>query len=179
MADRWEDWFEPGETLLWEGAPMGRLRPTPGTIAAAVFGLPFLLAGLGVSVGGLFYGLGGDLGWGTAGGLFVFLFGLPFIGVGAGLVFFPAYAQARAHRNVRYALSDRRAYIATQWWDRKIEVLTVAPDAPVTVEAGRSVYFHTVIGTDSDGDRSLERKGFENITDAMDVYRLIRDRQAS
>ena len=179
MPDSWEDWFEPGETLIWEGAPQGRLRPTPAMIAAAIFGLPFLLAGLGVSIGGLFYGLGASLGWNTAGGLFMFLFGLPFVGVGAGLVFLPIYLQARAHRNVRYALTDRRAYIATQWWDRKIEVLTVAADAPLTVEAGRSVYFHTIIGTDSDGDRTTERKGFENIPDAMEVYRLIRDRQAS
>jgi hypothetical protein len=178
MADRWEDWFEPGERLVWEGAPEGRLRPSPGMIGAAIFGMPFFLAGLGVSAGGLFYGLGADLGWGTAGGLFTFLFGLPFVGVGAGLVFVPFYLQARAHRHVRYALSDRRAYIASRWWNRKMEVLTVAPDAPLTLENGRSVYFHTVVGTDSDGDRSLDRKGFENLSDAMAVYRLIRDLQS-
>lgn len=179
MADRWEDYFEPGETLIWEGAPQGRARPTPGMIAAAVFGLPFLLAGLGISIGGLFFGVGADLGWGTAGGLFMFLFGLPFIGVGAGLVLAPWYMQARAHRNVRYALTDRRAYIASQWWNRTMEVLTIAPDSPVTIDAGRSVFFHTIVGTDSDGDRTTERKGFENVADAMEVYRLIRDIQAS
>lgn len=179
MADAWEDYFDPGETLIWEGTPVGRSRPTVAMIGAAIFGLPFLMAGLGISIGGLLFGFGASFGWaGAAGSLFMFLFGLPFIGVGAGLVFGPYYAQSQAHRNVRYALTDRRAYIASQWWNRNLEVLTIAPDAPVSIENGRTVYFHTIVGTDSEGDRTTERKGFENIPDAMEVYRLIRSIQS-
>ena len=175
MAEAWHDYFEPGETLIWEGAPVGRVRPTAAMIGLAIFGLPFLLAGLGTSIGGLLFALGVDFGLAqTAGGLFMFLFGLPFIGVGAAMVFGPYYTQSQAHRHVRYALTGRRAYIASQWWNRKMEVLAIERNAPVTIENGSTVYFHTVVGTDSDGDRSIERKGFENIPDAMEVYRLIR-----
>ena len=179
MEDRWEDYFGPGERLIWKGAPQRRWgRFSPVAIGLAIFGLPFLMAGLAVSGGALLYLLGLDIGWaGAAGGLFMFFFGLPFIGVGGGLVFGPLYAMSQAHRKVRYALTNRRAYIATHWWKRKMEVLVIESDAPLTIDDGRTVYFHTRIGTDSDGDRSTEQKGFENIADAHAVYRLIRDIQ--
>lgn len=180
MAEVWEDYFEPEESLIWQGSPVGRARPTIGMIAAAIFGLPFLLAGLAISGGAFLFLFGVELGWAsTAGSVFMFFFGLPFAGVGASLVFGPYYAQSQAHRHVRYALSNRRAYIASRWWHRKMDVLTVAPEAPISIEAGNSVYFHTVVGTDSDGDRSLERKGFENIPDAMEVYKLLRNLQTA
>lgn len=180
MADGWEDYFDPGEMLIWQGAPERRSRLTPTMIGLAIFGTPFLMAGLGVSFGGLAFMLGFDFGWAkAAGGFFMFLFGMPFMGAGAGMVFGPYYAQSRAHKYVRYALTDRRAYIASNWWKRrKMEVLTIARDAPVTIENDRSVYFHTIVGTDSDGDRSTERKGFENIADAIKIYRLLREIQS-
>ena len=178
MADRWEDYFEPGETLLWEGRPMPRRGITPGIIGLAVFGAPFFLAGLAMSGGSLLWMFGIQVGQLKLGeGVFMFFFGLPFLGIGAGMVLGPWYAMRHAHRKVRYALSNRRAYIASQWWTRKIETYPISKDGPLSLEGGTTVYFHTLVGRDSDGDRTTEEKGFENIADAKDVYHLMRQIQ--
>jgi len=179
MAERWEDWFEPGERLVWEGSPEGRWTLTPGLLFLAAFGVPFLAAGLFVSGGAIL--VGGPFHFGVVGvlGRFVaFCFGLPFLAAGLGMVAGPLYLQSQAPRHVRYALSDRRAYVATSWWNRKMEVLTISTGAPIEVEDGRSVFFHTLVGRDGDGDRTTTRKGFENIADAAVVYRLLRGIQA-
>lgn len=175
MADRWEDYFDPGETLLWQGQPRQGARLSFFMVFLALFGLPFLIAGLAVFGSGIAgiakfdAGLGGVLL-----GLFLLFFSFPFIGAGAAMIFGPWYMQANAHRKVRYALSNRRAYIATQWWSKKLQTVRIAADATVTLENGKDVYFRTEVGKDSDGDRTTERKGFENIADADEVYRLIR-----
>ncbi len=179
MAERWEDWFEQGERLIWEGAPEGRWTLNPWLLFLAAFGVPFLAAGLFVSGGALLFGDPFDFGFAGILGRFVaFCFGLPFLASGIGMVFGPLYMQSQAPRHVRYALSDRRAYIATSWWTRQIEILTIPPGSPIEVEGGRSIFFQTLVGRDSDGDRITTRKGFENIADAAVVYRLLRGIQA-
>lgn len=178
MADRWEDYFDPGETLLWQGQPQPRRRPGIGMILLALFGAPFLIAGIFVLISAIAGIAGVNNGVGNVFmGLFMVLFSMPFIGAGAAMMFGPWYMQAHAHQRVRYALSDRRAYIATRWWSRKLEVLPIVPEATITLEGGDSVFFRTEVGRDSDGDKTTERKGFEHIADAETVYRLIRDVQ--
>ncbi len=181
MSEAWDDYFDPGETLLWQGAPERSVKISPIFILLAVFGLPFLMAGLSISLGALAILFGADFRWvQSAGSLFGFFFGMPFIAVGAAMVFGPYYAQSQAHRYIRYALTNRRAYIASDWFNRrKLQVLSIAMDAPITIENNRSVFFHTEVGTDSDGDRSTDRKGFENIAGAMEVYKLIRAMQTT
>ncbi|MCV6593913.1 MAG: hypothetical protein OIF48_13235 [Silicimonas sp.] len=177
MAERWEDYFEPGETLLWQGQPLPQRGLSLGTVALALFGFPFLLAGLAMSGGALLSGFGiGDGLWGFGSALFIFFFGLPFLGAGLGMVLGPWYTQRMAHRKTRYALSDRRAYIATRWWGSKLESYPISRGA-IELENDRSVYFHTEHGRDSDGDRTSERKGFENIEAAREVYHLLRQIQ--
>ena len=178
MADRWEDYFVSGETLLWEGRPERASGFSPGMLGLAIFGLPFLAVGVGLSGAAFLAFLGWSSSWiEAAGSLFLFFFGLPFAGAGIGMVFGPWYAARYAHRFIRYALSDRRAYIASHWWNRKMEVLKIAPNASVTIEAGHSVFFHSTRGEDSDGDPVTKRRGFENIADAPKVYQLIRQIQ--
>lgn len=176
MGETWEDWFRSDERLLWEGAPMRGIRHWVRNTLISAFGIPFMAAGF-VS---LFSGLGmfGTMTLVGAGiGLFLTCFSLPFLGVGAAMVFGPWYAEYFAHRFVRYALSNQRGYIATRWWKRKMEVLDILPDQPIEVTDDRNVMFHTTIGVDSDGDRTTTKKGFENIADARKVYRLIRSIQ--
>ena len=84
---------------------------------------------------------------------------------------------SRAHQKVRYALSNKRAYIATNWWSRKLEAIPILPSGTITLENGKDVYFRTEVCQDSDGDRTTQRMGFENIEDAKEVYRLMRDVQ--
>ena len=178
MAESWEDYFEPGERLLWQGQPMPNNRPGVGMIFLGIFGLPFLGAGLFVFVTAVTGAFGANNGVGNIFmAIFMVIFSLPFIGAGAGMIFGPWYMQSRAHKKVRYALSDRRAYIASQFWSRKLEAVPISPDGAVTLEGGNSVYFHTEVGRDSDGDKTTERKGFEHIADAKEVYQLLRDIQ--
>ncbi len=179
MADRWEDYFESGETLLWQGQPRPMRRPSIGAIFLAVFGIPFLVAGLFIfftAIAGLAGADNGVGNWAMAG--FMLVFSLPFIGAGAGMMFGPWYMQANAHRKVRYALSNKRAYIATQWWSKSLQSVLIDPDGTVTLENDRDVFFRTEIGQDGDGDKTTQRKGFENIADADEVYRLIRGIQS-
>lgn len=58
-----------------------------------------------------------------------------------------------------------------------MQVLDIEMNAPVTIENDRSVFFHTEAGRDNEGNRTNIRKGFENIADAMEVYRMIRAMQ--
>ena len=180
MADRWEDYFDTGETLLWEGRPLPRSGFSLGIFGLAVFGTPFFLAGLAMSGGSLLWMFGIEVGKLQFGeGIFMFFFGLPFLLIGAGIIFGPWYAMRHAHRKVRYALTDKRAYIATSWWGRKIETYPITADNPVSLEDDKTVYFQILTGRDSDGDRTTEEKGFENIADAKEVYHLIRQIQSN
>ncbi len=178
MADRWEDYFAPGERLIWEGQPLPGRFATPMTVGLAIFGVPFFLAGLAMSGGALLSLMGFDLNIVKAAeAVYIFFFGLPFLGMGGGLIFGPWYALRNAHRKIRYALSDQRAYIATSWWSQKIEAFPIARGSGLSLVDGKDVYFHTRIYRDSDSDRVTEEKGFENIADAAHVYQLMRDLQ--
>ena len=117
----------------------------------------------------------GDLGFGES--IFMFFFGLPFLGIGIAMVLGPWYGQRHAHRKVRYALSDQRAYISSQWWSRKLEAYPISPTSPLSLEDDKTLYFNTIVGRDSDGDRTTEEKRFENIDDAQMVYQLMRQIQ--
>jgi hypothetical protein len=180
MGTTWQDYFRPGETLLWEGAPKPGLHGLGKIIGLALFGLPFLVIGAGVCIAGLVM-LFGAQSWQDAGlGLFLTAFGVPFAGVGMFLVFGQFYAARFAHQKVRYALSTRAAYIAKSWWARSIEVYPILRSTPTGLEKGRTadtVWFHVHSEKDSDGDRTLTRVGFYNIVDGDAVFRLIREIQ--
>lgn len=180
MADTWEDYFQPGEALLWEGTPKPGVHGKAKIIGMALFGLPFLVIGGGTCVGGLTMLVGWQV-WQDIGlGLFMVAFSVPFAGLGAFLVFGQWIAATQAHRRTRYALSSRCAYIAKSWWNHSIESYPILKGTPVGLEKGRSadtVWFHVRSEKDSDGDRSTTRIGFDNIADGDSVYRLLRSIQ--
>ncbi|WP_309667155.1 hypothetical protein [Tabrizicola sp.] len=180
MAGRWQDYFQPGETLLWEGAPKPGVHGKVKIIALALFGLPFLIIGLGVFATGVGMAFGGKT-WGDIGlGLFFAAFAVPFAGVGALMVVGQWWAAARAHAKIRYALSSRAAYIAKTYWTHSIESYPILKSTATGLEKGRSadtVWFHVRSERGADGDRSTTRIGFDNIADGDSVYRLIRSIQ--
>ena len=180
MTEAWEDYFQPGETLLWQGAPKPGIHGVAKIIGMALFGLPFLVIGGGVCIAGLTMLVGGKA-WQDAGlGLFMTAFSLPFMGVGVFLVFGQWLAAAQAHRRVRYALISRCAYIAQSWWAHKIESYPILKSTPIGLEKHRSadtVWFHIRTDKDSDGDQSITRIGFDNIADGDRVYHLLRSIQ--
>jgi hypothetical protein len=180
MADAWVDFFQPGETLIWEGAPLPGVHGWGKIIGMALFGLPFLVIGTATCVTGLTMLFGGD-GWQLNGlGLFLALFSLPFVGVGIFLVVGQWFAAAQAHKRIRYALSNRCAYIGTSWLKPSLEIYPILKSTSVGLEKGRradTVWFHVRNEKDSDGDLSTTRIAFDNITDGDKVLSLIRSIQ--
>ncbi|MFQ1699430.1 hypothetical protein ACJ5NV_02430 [Loktanella agnita] len=178
-SEHWEDYFHGRETLLWEGKPEPGGRTSVGMIFMTVFGLPFLFTGLatfGTGLAGIFSGDVNNLG----GGIFMVLFALPFVGAGAALVFGPWITNRYAHQLIRYAVTNKRAYIATSWWQHTMQSYPITGDNSIELQEGRfdTVYFFTEVTTDSDGDRKRRKIGFEHIANGMAVYKLLRDVQA-
>jgi hypothetical protein len=177
MADSWDAYLQPGEHILWEGAPKSGVRGWPKIIGLAVFGMPFLLVGLGVFGAGIDQAFRAE-GWTGLGlGLFLLVFSLMFVGVGATMVFGQWYAAARAHRDIRYAVSTRCAYVAKSGWVRSLESYPILKSTALGLEKGRSadsVWFHVRSEKDSDGDLSTTRISFDHIADGDSVYRLLR-----
>ncbi len=179
MAERWEDWFQPGEKLLWQGAPAPGQWNILRNLFLTAFGIPFLSAGLFVSSMGLGYFFSPDRSIEFLLGVVLFAFGIPFIAVGGGMVFGTWISDWMTPTHTRYALTTRAGYIAKRLWKRNLEVLPIQQDMLIEFEEGRrgtgSVYFHFETDIDSDGDKSSTRKGFEGINDAQAVYRLLRE----
>lgn len=177
--DRWDDYFDPGETLLWQGAPEPGPRSYLLTIFLSIFGVPFLLAGLGSAGTGLasLIGMEGiaDLGF----GVFLLAFSVPFIAAGGGLAIGTWYFAFNEHKFTRYALTNKRAYIAKSFFKHAITSYKLQADDVITLEQGRfdSVKFKTVHGYDSDGDKTANTIGFDWIKDGRDVYAMIRQIQ--
>ena len=180
MADTWQTYFQSDETLLWEGTPLPGIHAKARLIGLSLFGLPFLLMGIAIGITGLRQTLTAQ-GWNDAAmGLFFAALSIPFAGIGAAMVFGQWVAAAQAHRKIRYALSNRCAYIAKSWWTRSIESYPILRGTPTGLEQGRTadtVWFHVHSDKNSDGDRTTTRVGFDNIADGETVFRLIRSIQ--
>ena len=180
MAEGWEQYFQPGETLLWEGAPKPGVHGWPKIIGLALFGLPFLIVGIGVFVAGVRQMIVGG-GWGDVGlGLFFTAFSIPFGGVGALMVIGQWWAAAEAHKRLRYAVSTRCAYIAKSYRTRSIESYPILKGTALGLEKDRgadTVWFHVRTEKDSDGDLTTSRISFDNIAEGDKVYALLRSIQ--
>jgi len=182
MSDiRWEDHFLPGEKLLWQGAPVAGVHSWRALIYMTVFGIPFLVAGLGLTFGGL-WAATSAAGWAQLGyALLAVVIGLPFLVIGLYLVAGQWVAALRAPDRIRYALSTRAAYIAQRYWGRKFAIYPITASSPLTLDCGRradTVWFHSHDERDSEGIGTV-RAGFENIDQGAHVMRLLRQVQDS
>lgn len=171
-ASRWEDYFREGERLLWEGSPVKHAGFSFALVFFSAFGVPFLVVGIGMmgaGVSGLFTS-GGS--WSKLGiSVFIFFFGIPFATVGTALVFGPWYMLANAHKKIRYALSNHRAYIATRWWGRKLQTHDWRKSPMLELKEGK--HASTVFFEEVTSGESTKRIGFENIADGRRVFDLI------
>ena len=84
-----------------------------------------------------------------------------------------------AHKFPRYALTNKRAYLATSFSKHSLATYAIAADDVVTLTQGRTdnVHFKTIHDRDSDGDRTTQKIGFDNIKEGQEVYALIRQIQ--
>ena len=180
-TERWEDWFDDSEKLLWQGAPESGVVHWIRNIFLSAFGLPFLFAGLTCAAMGISYIV--ELGFGNILlGVFLAAFSVPFVGIGGGMVFGPWVADYVVPKRTRYALTTKAGYAATQYWGRNMDVFPIRPEIRIELAQHRNglstIHFHFEESLDSDGDLKITKKGFTDIADGEAVYRLIRDVQS-
>jgi hypothetical protein len=178
MEASWDAYLQPGERILWEGAPMPGIRNRPRLVFLSLFGVPFLVFGLGGTAVGLRHVVWlGEIGV----GLITLALGLVFLIFGYALVFGQWTEAAQAHRTTRYALSSRCAYVARKSANRSLESYPILPATALELEhcsGYDNLWFHVRSETDSDGGITTTRIGFEGIREGTDVYRLMRGLQA-
>ena len=176
--DRWDDYFEPGEVLLWHGQPAPGIKNPLGTLFLSIFGIPFFGGGVAVATGAVTSLAGG--GAGILMGIVMLAFSVPFLCVGAGMTIGSWLVAIYGHRFTRYALSNKRAYVANSFFRHTLQSFLIKPDDIITLTQGRhdDVKFKTVHERDSDGDKTTRTIGFDGIADGREVYAMIRKIQA-
>lgn len=166
-APGWEGLLDEGEEILWQGRPDQAFHVKPGNIATIGFGAIF--AGFA-----LFWMIGAS----QAGGGF-WMFGLIHFSVGLGIILWAIFGATYSRRNTWYTLTDRRAFIATDFLT-KGRSLKSYPLKGVTVDfkAGPpdTLYFATEERRGNKGRRYTVPIGFERVEDGHAVMRLIRER---
>ncbi|MGB5870288.1 MAG: aspartate carbamoyltransferase catalytic subunit, partial [Albidovulum sp.] len=86
------------------------------------------------------------------------------------------FRAARLRRHTRYALTNRRALITSWAGKRSLKSYPIGPHTVIDYQPGTeaTIYFATETTTDSDGDKSHERIGFEHVPDGESAYAVIR-----
>ena len=173
----WGPYLDRGEKILWEGAPNQGLRARGSDIGKSVFGIFFF----GFAVFWVYMASSLSRGAPSAAGLDVFgmifpLFGLPFVTVGAYMLFGQYFWKAHVRKHTRYALTDKRAIVAKSAWGRSLRSYEIGPSTQVEYKPGpeSTIWFAEEERRGSKGRRYTVKKGFEYITDGDEVYRLIR-----
>lgn len=183
-GDRWEDHLDPGERLLWTGAPARGLRFDFDQVILSVFGgvfLAFALLAFVESSRGLWGGY-----WLMASGYVLWfmvifpLFALPFIWEGVMMAFGQHFTDARLRAQTRYALTDRRAIIAIGGREPSVRSWPIGPETEVDYSPGDEASLRFAAGPRPDGGQVMERarSGFNRIRDGEQVMELIRKVQA-
>lgn len=176
----WTSHFRPDETLLWEGSPVPGWHQRGKSLFLMAFGAPFLAIGVALMIHSLVQ-LPKTATLSHAGlALFLLAFSMPFSGIGAFLVFGPLIEARTAHRDIRYALTNRAAYVIRQGRFPSLKVYPILPSSALELEPGKrasTVWLHSRVERDSDGDLGTTKAGFENIAEAEKVFLMIRDLQ--
>ncbi|MDX8354250.1 hypothetical protein [Cognatiyoonia sp. IB215182] len=172
--ENWQDYFDTDEELLWQGAPEPGAQSLPRTLFMSIFGLPFLAAGLWMAFDGFDSKLPFDGFVHVFFGVLMVLFAIPFIVVGASITFGVWLYAKHSHHYIRYALTNKRAYVAKSFYRHTLQIYQIMPDDAITLEQGRydNVKFKTIYTKDSDGETRRDI-GFDGISGGREVYGLI------
>lgn len=168
--ETWEEYLEPGETLLWEGAPARGVRVTGSGVVMSIFGLLFL----GFSV--FWVSMATSMTMGMGGWAAFPFFGVPFVLIGLWLVFghwaFDAYKRKRS----RYAVTSRRALIARKLYGRKMHSYPITRQSQIRLIKGKldTVNFAEITRNGKNGTYVVPI-GFRYISDGKKVYDLLRE----
>jgi len=169
----WDDILDPGETILWQGAPVPGLRLSGG-LGLSAFG--FVFTAFSAFRIAMASGLGA--GTGLIGAVFP-LFGVPFLLVGLYMLVGRFFWAAHVRGATFHTLTDRRAYVATAILGKRALVACDIDGAtPLELVEGPpdSIYFKARMDSSPSGRVAL-RVGLEYIDDGRRVYSLLRDVQ--
>lgn len=191
-ASGWDGILEPGETVLWQGQPMGDILwrdmisdRLPIGILFTLFSTVWVFATIWMAAS-----VEGPI-------LLRFLFpvaGLPFLGIGLYMLAGHLWWDAKVRRGTWYTLTDRRAFIATDILGRRklqshpitdMAALELVDGTPGDVIFGHVSHSRRrpVTGPDKSRNRlvtgSRARIGFFRIAEPRKVWRMIRDQRAT
>ena len=178
----WNAMLEPGEKILWQGAPVPGLGVRDVINGRFFFGLFFTGFAIIWTVSASTIG-------GRTGGFAAFaLIGLFFILVGLFMAIGAPFVTAYRRRRTRYALTDRAALIAASVLGRsrfsrtplgEMNALELDDDQPGTVTFKREIVISEYSTRGRTGmqrrrrSRSEKTTAFERIADARPVYRQL------
>lgn len=172
--------LRPGETLLWEGAPVPGFHKRRFTFLMMLFGLPFLIVGVAIFGYSLLLYPQADSLRDGGNALVTTAFSLPFAAFGGFLTLGPILEARATARDIRYVLTTRAAYVIRQGRFPVVRVYPILPSTALELEHGSragTVWLHSRRERDSDGDLGTTKAGFENIAEAEKVFLMIRDLQ--
>jgi hypothetical protein len=161
--------LDPGEAVIWSGSPKPLIYALRLSVVPFLFGIVFF----GFS---LFWM---QIAWtaGTKNDSHVWLFGVPFVLAGAGLVLSPFWHFWRGARTI-YMLSNRRALtIVNGPFARRLSVPLHKirfVDVRLSELGPGDIYFRETATPDGEGGTTTRREGFVAITDVLAVERFLR-----
>lgn len=168
-VDGWAHYLDPDERIIWQGRPDGGFHMKPKNFILAAFGVFF--AGFAA-----FWMVMAS----SAGGGF-WAFGLIHFSVGVGVVFSAIYWNTFKRRRSWYAVSNRRAFIASEmpFRGRRLRSWPIDNQVPLELDEGAfsNVWFAKETRRSKKSGTQTVRIGFERLPEGRDVYRILRDVQ--
>ena len=167
----WDTYLDRGEKLLWEGAPRAGLRFRASDLLLSGFGFFFFA----FAVFWTYMATGAMDAPGGVGMIFP-LFGLPFLAVGfylmVGRFFWNSYVRSKT----RYALTDKRAIVASSAWGRKLKSWPIHSGTRLDYEPGEeaTIWFAEEVTRGSKGRTYTTKHGFEYVEGGDELYRMMR-----
>ncbi|QYY36591.1 PH domain-containing protein [Ruficoccus sp. ZRK36] len=164
--------LEPREEVLWQEMPTPRFF-TRGSIASFLFGIPWTAFALFWMWGASGMGQGEFEGPAS----YFFLFGLPFVLIGIGMLSSPLWAYWKATRTA-YVITGRRAIVFEG--GRGITVRSYPPERLQSVyrkqhnDGSGDVIIEVNAWRDSDGDQQSQTLGFLRIRNAKQAETLLK-----
>ena len=160
----WEDIFDYGEELLWQGRPDTAFVWQKKHLQTTLLGL--VITGFGVV-------------WitmtSTNGGYF-WLLGIGFLLIGPLLALAPPYMNTLMRGSTWYSLSNKRAFIATERKavGRKLRAYPIDPDFVLEFDHAdpATIYFALEVRQSGSGPYTA-KIGFERINDGQEVYDMM------
>ena len=161
----WEDIFDPGEVLLWQG------RPDTAIVWQKRHILPVML-GLGVACIGIIWIFLTPLGNG-----YTSIMGLVLMLLAIFLATAPSVMASMVRKATWYSLSNKRAFIAMhrEQVGRKLSAYVIEPDFDIKFDGKDPATIMFAIEIRQPGNASyLTKISFDRIADGQHVYDLMR-----